>query len=147
MIHCVHTQKNKNPLAVRNNQRANDKKRYPLMSQKIVTPKIELTKLPAVMGEYGRMISLYRTPTNEIVTYDEALENHTLYQPSDIAPEVWAKRGKAKKSSRKSSTSNTQSNKWQGSSVHGESAYTSQFRSRYNAMAELVSRVNGEVAL
>lgn len=50
----------------------------------------------------------------------------------------------AKKSSHKSSY--TPSNRSLGSTVLGESAYASQARSRYAAMAELVTRSN-EVAL
>lgn len=50
----------------------------------------------------------------------------------------------AKKSSHKSGYA--PSNAWRGSEVLGEMAYTSQARSRYAAMAELVVRVN-EVAL
>jgi hypothetical protein len=71
-------------------------------------------------------------------------EKEVIFNRRSFVIEGEAQPKKAKKGSRKSSY--TPSNAWRGATVLGESAYTSQARSRYGAMVELVVRAN-EVTL
>lgn len=138
MIYYVHTQKNKNPLAVRNNQWANDKKRYPLMSRNIVTQKTSVVKVSG-------MKDTFRTTKGSLVTYSEILANHTAYDVDGLTAEQLAKRAKnakVRKNSRKSSTSRTSPRNITDLSLNGESSHTSQANQRGKATAELVSRAN-----
>lgn len=115
------------------------------MNSRNNTTKTNVTKIAAT--EWGKA-PMYRDERGTLYTEKQILATPKAFAVEGRTSEqleAQAKKAKARKNSHKSNY--TPSNKSLGATVLGESAYTGQARSRYTAMAELVTRTNSEVAL